>query len=248
MVKGGRAAPKMANPLKSDDESNKTYIMDMDQPLKAVIVPVTPFAQNCSVVWCTVTSEGAVIDPGGDLDRIHSVIAKQGIRIAKILVTHGHTDHAGGVAELARDFGVPIEGPHKDDLFWIDQIPGSGARYGMTGAQAFKADRWLVDGDTVSVGEATFHVAHCPGHTPGHVVFFHDLARVAFVGDVLFRGSIGRTDLPRGNHQDLIDSIRFKLWPLGDDVTFVPGHGPVSTFGEERRSNPFVSDSALAAM
>lgn len=222
--------------------------MDKDQPLKAVIVPVTPFAQNCSVVWCAATAEGTVIDPGGDLDRILHVIETHGIRVAKILVTHGHVDHAGGVAALAARLDIPIEGPHKDDVFWIDQIPDSGARYGMADARAFESNRWLMDGDTVSVGQLTFHVVHCPGHTPGHVVFHHDLARVAFVGDVLFRGSIGRTDFPRGNHQNLIDSIRYKLWPLGDDVTFVPGHGPVSTFGEERRSNPFVSDRALAAL
>jgi glyoxylase-like metal-dependent hydrolase (beta-lactamase superfamily II) len=220
----------------------------MEQPLKAVIIPVTPFAQNCSVAWCTATGEGAVIDPGGDLARIRAAIETQGIRIVKVLVTHGHVDHAGGVAELAQELSVPIEGPHRDDLFWIDQIPQSGERYGMAGARAFEADRWLADGDTVGVGDVTFHVVHCPGHTPGHVVFVHDVARVAFVGDVLFRGSIGRTDFPRGNHRNLIDSIRYKLWPLGDDITFVPGHGPVSTFGEERRSNPFVSDTALAGM
>ena len=214
-------------------------------PIKAFVAPVTPLQQNCTVVWCEKTKKAAVIDPGGDIKRLMAAIVEQGLTVEKIWITHGHMDHAGGTAELKALTGAPIEGPHPDDQFWIDQIPESGARYGMPGAEAFTPDRWLGDGDRVQVGEAEFEVIHCPGHTPGHVVFFNREARFAQVGDVLFKGSIGRTDFPRGNHQQLIDSITRKLWPLGDDVAFVPGHGPMSTVGFERKANPFVSDIAL---
>jgi glyoxylase-like metal-dependent hydrolase (beta-lactamase superfamily II) len=213
--------------------------------LAGAVVPVTPFAQNCSIIWCTATRRGAVVDPGGEIDRVQAAAAAQGVTIEKILVTHGHLDHAGGVADLAEQLDLPVEGPHRDDAFWIDQLAQQGARYGMTWCRPFVPDRWLSDGDRVTVGEQTLDVIHCPGHTPGHVVFHHPASHLALVGDVIFRGSIGRTDFPRGNHAALIRSITEKLWPLGGEVTFVPGHGPLSTFGEERRSNPFVGDAVL---
>jgi len=208
------------------------------------IVPVTPFEQNCSIVWCDKTRKAAVVDPGGDLERILAKAKELGVTIEKILITHGHIDHAGGTAQLARELGVPVEGPEKADLFWIAGIPQQGKTFGFPGAESFEPDRWLHDGDTVTVGDERLRVIHVPGHTPGHVAFFHADARLAIVGDVLFAGSIGRTDFPRGDHATLIRSIRQKLFPLGDDITFVPGHGPTSTFGEERRSNPYVGDHA----
>lgn len=211
-----------------------------------MVVPVTPLQQNCTVVWCARTNKAAVIDPGGEIERLMQVIEERGLTLEKIWVTHGHADHAGGVEALRRATGLPVEGPHIDDKFWIDRIPADAAKWGMAGALDFEPDRWLQDGDTVQVGDAVFEVLHCPGHTPGHVIFFHREARFAQVGDVLFAGSIGRTDFPRGNHADLIAAITQKLWPLGADVSFVPGHGPVSTFGAERASNPFVADRVLA--
>lgn len=210
--------------------------------MKAAILPVTPFQQNCSLIWCEATHRAALIDPGGELDRLLEVVAREGLTLEKILVTHAHIDHAGAVAELASRLALPIEGPQREDQFWIDLLPQQGTQYGFPPAGSFEPTRWLEDGDEVTVGHETLQVRHCPGHTPGHVVFFHAGARVAFVGDVLFRGSIGRTDFPRGDHAALIAAIRERLWPLGDDVTFVPGHGPTSTFGEERRTNPFVRD------
>ena len=219
-----------------------------DMPIRAVIAPVTPLQQNCTIVWCAKTKKAAVIDPGGEVPRLMKALEDQGLTLEKIWITHGHMDHAGGAAELKQLTGVPIEGPHKDDQFWIDQIQMTGERYGVPEARTFVTDRWLDDGDVVTLGETQFEVLHCPGHTPGHVIFFHRQARFAQVGDVLFKGSIGRTDFPRGNHQDLLDAITGKLWPLGGDVQFVPGHGPMSTFGAERRSNPFVSDLAIEAM
>ncbi|HEY7899926.1 MAG TPA: MBL fold metallo-hydrolase [Caulobacteraceae bacterium] len=203
--------------------------------------------QNCTIVWCAKSRRAAVIDPGGETPRLLQLLAQHDLAIEKIWVTHGHLDHAGGVAALKEATGVPIEGPHPDDQFWIDDIGTSGARWGMPDARTFTPDRWLYDGDRVSLGETEFEVYHCPGHTPGHVVFHHRQARFAQVGDVLFQGSIGRTDFPRGDHAQLIASITGKLWPLGDDVTFVPGHNAVSTFGAERRSNPFVADAVLSA-
>lgn len=213
-------------------------------PMRAAIIPVTPFEQNCSLIWCTKTMRGALVDAGGDLDRLKLAVERAGVTLEKLLVTHGHMDHCGATGVLAKELGLPVEGPHEDDRFWLDQLEESGARFGIP-AENFLPDRWLADGDTVSVGELELEVVHCPGHTPGHVVFFHRPSHFAIVGDVLFQGSIGRTDFPRGNHQDLIDSITRKLWPLGNDVTFIPGHGPTSTFGEERRSNPFVGDHAV---
>ena len=213
--------------------------------LKATIIPVTPYQQNCSVLWCDETMKGAVVDPGGDLDTIMGEAENNGVTIEKIFITHGHLDHAGGTADLKDRLGVPIEGPHIDDKFWIDDIAEAGAKYGIEGARAFEPDRWLDEGDTVSFGQVELEVRHCPGHTPGHVIFFHEGSQVAMVGDVLFKGSIGRTDFPKGNHDDLLRSIRERLWPLGDDVTFISGHGPLSTFGEERATNPFVGDNAV---
>lgn len=210
-------------------------------PMRAAIVPVTPFEQNCSLIWCTKTMKAALVDPGGDLDRLKLALDRAGVTLEKILVTHGHMDHCGMAGVLARDMGVPIEGPHEGDRFWIESLDDPTKRYGLEG-ESFEPDRWLHDGDTVTVGDLTLNVLHCPGHTPGHIVFFHEPSRLAVVGDVLFQGSIGRTDFPKGNHQDLLDSIRGKLWPLGDDVTFIPGHGPTSNFGQERRTNPFVAD------
>ncbi len=212
--------------------------------MNVYIVPVTPFEQNCSVLVCEETGVAAVVDPGAEIERIEATLAKAGARLGKILVTHGHCDHAGATAALARRHAVPIEGPHVDDRFWIDAIAEQGRMFGLREAEAFVPDRWLAQGDTVTVGALELEVLHCPGHTPGHVVFFHRPSRFAVVGDVLFRGSIGRTDFPRGNLDMLLASIRDRLWPLGDDVTFLPGHGPTSTFGEERRSNPFVGDDA----
>ena len=215
------------------------------QPIRAMIAPVTPLQQNCTIVWCAKTRKAAIIDPGGEVDRLLAALDDQGLTLEKIWITHGHMDHAGGTAALKAATGVPIEGPHPDDQFWIDQIPAAGQRYGMPDAQAFTPDRWLDDGDVVTLGETAFEVFHCPGHTPGHIVFFHRGARFAQVGDVLFQGSIGRTDFPRGDFAQLIASITGKLWPLGEDVQFVPGHGPMSTFGAERRNNPYVSDEVL---
>jgi hydroxyacylglutathione hydrolase len=216
-------------------------------PLQGVVIPVTPFQQNCSLVWCAETKRAAVIDPGGETDRIFAAAESQGVTIEKVLVTHGHLDHAGAVADLAEELGVPVEGPQREDAFWIDRIAEQGARYGMSHCRRFTPDRWLGDGDTVTIGTQTLDVYHCPGHTPGHVVFHHMASRLALVGDVLFRGSIGRSDLPRGNQADLIRSVVTKLWPLGPEVTFVPGHGPLSTFGRERRDNPYVADAVLTA-
>ena len=216
-------------------------------PIGAAILPVTPLQQNCTLVWCARTMKASVIDPGGDVERIVQAIESKGLTLEKIWVTHGHSDHAGGVAAMKLRYGVPIEGPHPDDQFWIDQIQSSGERWGMPEARNFEPDRWLGDGDVVTLGETRFEVYHCPGHTPGHVIFFHREARLAQVGDVIFQNSIGRTDFPRGNHADLLNAITTKLWPLGDDVRFIPGHGPMSTFGAERRSNPYVADRVLAA-
>jgi len=206
------------------------------------IVPVTPYQQNCSIAVCEATQRAAVVDPGGDLDKILTAVEQLGVQVEKILLTHGHLDHCGASAALARQLDIPIEGPQREDRFWIDQLPAQSHRPGFAHVEAFEPDRWLEDGDTVSVGQSQLEVYYCPGHTPGHVVFFSRPDKIALVGDVLFQGSIGRTDFPRGDHATLIASIRTKLWPLGDDVTFVPGHGPASTFGHERRTNPFVRD------
>jgi glyoxylase-like metal-dependent hydrolase (beta-lactamase superfamily II) len=216
-----------------------------ETPIKAAILPVTPYQQNCSLVWCTRTRKGAFVDPGGDLDVLKAALAREGVTLQKILLTHGHLDHASGAAKLAREFGVKIEGPHKDDAFLLNELGRNAKRPGFPDAENCTPDRWLEDNDTVTVGEATLGVRHCPGHTPGHVVFYHSGVKVAFVGDVLFAGSVGRTDFPGGNHQQLVDSITERLWPLGDEMHFVPGHGQMSTFGWERKTNPYVCDLAL---
>jgi glyoxylase-like metal-dependent hydrolase (beta-lactamase superfamily II) len=213
-------------------------------PLRATIIPVTAFQQNCTLLWCTATNKGAFVDPGGDLSRLKAAAEQHGVEIEKILVTHGHVDHCGQAGILAKELGVAIEGPEEQDRFWIDQLIEDGRKYGME-SEPFEPNRWLHDGEQVTVGNLALDVIHCPGHTPGHVVFVHAPSRLAIVGDVLFQGAIGRTDFPRGNHQDLIDAITGKLWPLGDDIAFVPGHGPMSTFGHERATNPYVGDNAL---
>jgi len=217
-----------------------------EPPLKAAITPVTPLLQNCTLLWCTKTMRGAFVDPGGDLPKLKAAAAQAGVTIEKILLTHGHIDHAGEAGVLAKELVVPIEGPQEEDRFWISRLDDDGKRWGIPG-KPFEPDRWLEDEDTVTVGELTLNVRHCPGHTPGHVVFHHPESKLAIVGDVLFKGSIGRWDFPMGNHRQLIDSITKRLWPMGDDTAFVPGHGPMSTFGYERRTNPLVSDAALAA-
>ena len=211
--------------------------------MKCAIIPVTPFQQNSTLLWNEETMVGASIDPGGDIDQILSMRDEVGMTIEKIFLTHGHLDHASGTVNLASRLGVPVEGPHEDDAFLLDALPAQAQKYGFPETAAVKPDRWLKDGDSVEAGGLTFDVRHCPGHTPGHVVFFHEPSRFAVVGDVLFQGSIGRTDLPRGDHETLLRSIREQLWPLGEDVVFVPGHGPASTFGNERKTNPFVGDA-----
>ncbi len=213
---------------------------DQPLPLRAAIVPVTPFQQNCAIVWCTATNTGAVVDPGGDVERIRAAVAETGAEVDKILLTHGHIDHAGAAAELAEALGVPVIGPHRDDDWLLQGLAEQGAQYGLTGARAVTPDRWLTEGDTVEVGKVSFDVLHCPGHTPGHVVFINREIGFGIFGDVLFQGSIGRTDFPRGSHEDLINSIRTKLLTLPDDVFFVCGHGPASTIGHERANNPFL--------
>lgn len=208
------------------------------------IIPVTPFEQNCSLVWCEATGSAALVDPGGDVELLLAEVDKAGVRLEKLLLTHAHVDHVGGTLAIARRLNLPILGPQEGDAFWLDALPDQARMYRFPLAESFRPDHWLHDGDTVELGELRFQVIHCPGHTPGHVVFFEPESRHAFVGDVLFQGSIGRTDFPRGDHRALIHAIREKLFPLGDDVAFVPGHGPMSTFGRERRSNPYVGDRA----
>ena len=210
-------------------------------PMRAAMIPVTAFQQNCSLIWCTKTMLGALVDPGGDLPRLKQAVEQHGVTLEKLLVTHGHVDHCGQAGVLAQELGLKIEGPHEDDRFWLNRLEDDGAKWGLAAA-TFEPDRWLKDGDTVTVGELTLDVIHCPGHTPGHVIFHHPASKLAIVGDVLFQGSIGRTDFPRGNHEDLIASITRKLWPLGGDTIFVPGHGQPSSFAHERASNPFVGD------
>ena len=217
-----------------------------DAPLNAVIVPVTAFQQNCTLLWCTRTMRGAFVDPGGDLDRLKAAAEQYRVSVEKILLTHGHIDHCGSAGIFAAELGVKIEGPQEADRFWIARLDDDVRQFQIPG-KTFEPDRWLENGDQVTVGELTLDVYHCPGHTPGHVIFHHPESQLAIVGDVLFRGSIGRTDFPMGNHQELIDAITGRLWPLGDETAFIPGHGPMSTFGQERLSNPFVGDRALGS-
>lgn len=213
--------------------------------MKHQIIPVTPFQQNCSLIWCQKTKCAAVVDPGGNIDRIQAEVVKLGLRLQKILLTHGHIDHVGGAKSLAQAANIPIIGPHIADKYWIDNLPKQSQNFGFLHCDAFEPDQYLKEGDLVTVGEQTLVVLHCPGHTPGHIAFYSASSKLAWVGDILFRSSIGRTDFPQSNHQDLIHSITAKLWPLGADVKFIPGHGPMSTFGEERQHNPFVADQLL---
>ena len=207
--------------------------------MQVFIIPVTPFQQNCTLLVCDQTQQAAVVDPVGDVEQILATIKESGATVAQILLTHGHLDHAAAAPELAAALGdIPIIGPHQDDQFWLDGLTEQSARFGFGHAKAFLPTQWLNDGDTVQVGAYTLNVIHCPGHTPGHVVFHSPELHLAWVGDVIFQNSIGRTDFPRGNHADLIGSIQNKLFPLGDDIQFIPGHGPTSTFGQEKMHNP----------
>lgn len=210
--------------------------------LKYQIVPVTPFQQNCSIIWCDETNQAAIVDPGGDIEQLTKVVEDLGLTVTQLILTHGHLDHVGGTAPLSQSLNVPVIGPHKDDEFWLQGLPRQSEMFGFPMTEAFEPTQWLNDGDEINVGNQSLQVLHTPGHTPGHVILFSNDANVAFVGDVLFKGGIGRTDFPRGDHPTLINAIKTKLWPLGDDVTFVPGHGPLSTFGHERATNPFVAD------
>ena len=209
-------------------------------PLRYETIPVTPFQQNCSLLWCDETREAALVDPGGYLPKLLQSVQKNNVKLTQILLTHAHIDHAGGTGQLAREHALPVIGPHPGDQFWIDGLQKQAQMFGFAPAENFAPTQWLQDGDTVKVGCWTLQVRHCPGHTTGHVVFYSpDIAR-AFVGDVLFAGSIGRTDFPGGDHATLINSITQKLWPMGDETVFIPGHGPESNFGQERRTNPYV--------
>lgn len=210
--------------------------------LNLAIVPVTAFEQNCSLIQCRKTRKTAIVDPGGDIERILAELKNMDALPEKIWLTHGHIDHAGGAAALARTLNIPIEGPHLGDAFWLDGLVTQAQMFRFPAVEKPTPNRWLNDKDQVQVGELVFEVIHSPGHTPGHVVFYNAQNKLAFVGDVIFQGSIGRTDFPQGNHAQLIASIKEKLFPLGDEVRFIPGHGPSSTFGEEKRSNPFVAD------
>ena len=220
-----------------------------DQPkpkLEIRIIPVTPFQQNCSLIWNRDTMEGVFVDPGGETEKLMAAARQFGVTIKEVWLTHGHLDHAGAADEVRELTGAPVIGPHKDDQWLMDDIVTQWQKYGVVdGPRNVVPDRYLEDGDELKLGEETFHVVHTPGHTPGHVVIYHPEGRVAFVGDVLFQGSIGRTDFPKGNAKQLIESITTKLWPLGNDMAFVPGHGPTSTFGRERQTNGFVADSIL---
>lgn len=214
-------------------------------PLKAAIVPVTPLQQNCAILWDAETGRGAVIDPGGDADWVAERVRAHGVTVEQIVLTHGHIDHAGGAAALRRLLGgVPILGPGVEDGFLLEELPEAGQRFGIADAEAVTPDRWLAEGETLRLAGRDFAVLHCPGHTPGHIVLVDAPGRLAIVGDVLFRGSIGRTDFPYGDHAALITAIRTKLFRLGDDIAFLCGHGPGSSFGAERRTNPFVGDGA----
>mgnify|MGYP006092071941 FL=1 len=210
--------------------------------LKYQVVPVTSFSQNCSIVWCDQTMEGIVVDPGGDVQQLAAIIEELGVKVVNLVLTHGHLDHVGGTVPLAEILNVNIVGPHKADNFWLQGLENQSQMFGFPLCKAFEPNTWLEEGDKVTFGNQVIDIIHTPGHTPGHVVLFSEQARMAFVGDVLFNGAIGRTDFPQGDFNTLIASIKTKLWPLGSDVTFVPGHGSESTFGRERASNPFVAD------
>ncbi|OEF29193.1 MBL fold metallo-hydrolase [Vibrio rumoiensis] len=205
-------------------------------------VPVTPFQQNCSIVWCDQTMKGVIVDPGGEVEHLITIINTLGVTLEKIVLTHGHLDHVGGTPELKSAMNVPVIGPHIDDAFWLQGLMNQSQMFGFPPIDPFEPTQWLQEGDTIEFGEEVLQVIHTPGHTPGHVVLYSQSANIAFVGDVLFNGAIGRTDFPKGDYQTLINSIKNKLWPLGNEVRFIPGHGPESTFGQERKTNPFVAD------
>ncbi len=204
------------------------------------IIPVTAFSQNCSLVWCPETLQAAIVDPGGDAEKIQSRVAEKGVTVTQILLTHGHLDHVGAAAELANFYNVPVTGPHKADAFWLENLPAQSQMFGLPDCAPLVPDRWLDEGDTIHTGNIAFDILLCPGHTPGHIVFFDPASRMLISGDVIFKGGVGRTDFPQGSHGDLIHAIRDKLLPLGDDVTFLPGHGQMSTLGRERTANPFL--------
>ena len=220
----------------------------MTTQLDLRIQPVTPFQQNCSLLWDIRTMEGVFVDPGGEAEKLLKWAEGLGVSVREIWLTHGHLDHAGGAEDVRDALKIPIIGPHEDDKFWLDLIEESWAHYGQAGmGRNCQPDRYLKDGEELTIGDVKFSVVHCPGHTPGHVVIYNQDLKIAFVGDVLFRGSIGRTDFPKGDHTQLINSIRTKLWPLGPDMRFIPGHGPMSTFGAERADNPFVGDRVIGS-
>ncbi len=209
--------------------------------LKYQILPVTQFMQNCTLLWCDETNEAALVDPGGETQRLLAEVTKRGLTLKQLLLTHGHLDHVGAADELRQQSGAAIVGPQQADAFWLQALPAQSEMFGFPLTEAFSPDRWLTEGEQVQIGNQTLQVLHCPGHTPGHVVFYSQASKLALVGDVLFQGSIGRTDFPQGNHAELLRSINEKLLPLGDEITFIPGHGPNSTFGRERLSNPFLT-------
>ncbi|MCW6567993.1 MBL fold metallo-hydrolase [Yersinia ruckeri] len=210
--------------------------------MKYHIIPVTAFSQNCTLIWCETTALAALVDPGGDAEKIIAEVSRMGVTVTQLLLTHGHLDHVGAAAELAEFYQVPILGPEKEDRFWLEGLPAQSRMFGLSECQSFEPTRWLEEGDEVSVGNIRLSVLHCPGHTPGHIVFINQDDRLALTGDVIFKGGVGRSDFPRGDHQQLIHSIRNKLLPLGDDMAFIPGHGPISTMGHERQTNPFIID------
>lgn len=209
--------------------------------MKYQIIPVTPFQQNCSLIWCTKTNKAALIDPGGDIEKLYSAIDQHGVVVEKVILTHGHLDHVGAAGILSEALGIPIVGPHSDDAFWLEWLPKQATLFGLPAAKPFTPNRWLNDGDQVTVGTITLNVIHCPGHTPGHVVLFEQTEQILFAGDVLFKGSIGRTDFPRGNYDELIHSITNRILPLGDNVIVIPGHGEITSIGNERLNNPYLS-------
>jgi len=209
--------------------------------LQFKIIPVTAFEQNCSILWCDETMEAVVVDPGGDQKKIEAALASLNVTLTAVWLTHCHIDHAGAAADIAQTFGVPIIGPQKEEQFWIDMLPQQSAMFGFPQVKSFSPDRWLEQGDEVQVGKQTLSVKHCPGHTPGHVVFYSESAQLVVVGDVLFNGGIGRTDFPKGDHQTLLNAIQDQLFTLPDETRFIPGHGPMSTIGHEKKTNPFVN-------